>query len=194
VTTHDAVILVGGTGRRLGGTSKAQLLVAGRSLLVRAVDLLSAAQRIVVAGATDQAVPPEIAAAVVVTCERPIGGGPVAGLDAALGEVESPVVVVLAVDMPLVRGATVAELVARCADGEAVMLVDADGRRQPLAAAYRTDVLRAAIARLGSAAGQSMRDLVAELAITEISTDPDETLDCDTWDDVARARRILEDS
>jgi molybdopterin-guanine dinucleotide biosynthesis protein A len=193
VTTHDGVILVGGGGHRLGGIAKSELVVAGRSLLVRAIDTMAGAARIIVVGATVGS-DLELATNVRLTSEQPPGGGPVAALEAGLGLVEAPVTAVLAVDMPLVTPSTIDELVAECATSEAAMLVDADGLRQPLAAAYRTAVLRAAIARQHQPAGSAMRDLIRGLAVTEISTHPGETLDCDTWDDVARVRRILEES
>jgi molybdopterin-guanine dinucleotide biosynthesis protein A len=194
VTTHDGVILVGGGGRRLGGVSKSALVVAGRSLLVHALDAMGGSERIIVVGAVTGAGLDALGTNVVVAREEPPGGGPVAGLEAGLALVEAPVVAVLAVDMPLVTRATIEELSAGCATREAVMLVDADGRRQPLAAAYRTSALRTAIARLDRPAGSAMRDLIRRLAVAEISTHPGETLDCDTWDDVVRARRILEES
>jgi molybdopterin-guanine dinucleotide biosynthesis protein A len=176
----------------LGGTPKANLLVAGRSLLVRTRQLLPAAGRIVVVGQVDDV--DALGSNVVVTQERPPGGGPVAGLDAGLALVDAPVVVVLAVDMPLLTRSTIDQLIGECTTKEAAMLVDESGRRQPLAAVYRTSALREALDRLGPPAGRAMRDVVAGLAVTEISTHPDETLDCNTWKDVARARRILEDS
>jgi hypothetical protein len=73
------------------------------------------------------------------------------------------------------------------------VLVDGQGRRQPLAAAYRTTALAAALSSLDQIPKTAMRDLLSRLAVRELSTHPDETLDCDTWENVAQARRILEE-
>ena len=50
VVSHDAIVLAGGEGRRLGGVTKANVEVAGRRLLVHALDAAAGARRIVVAG------------------------------------------------------------------------------------------------------------------------------------------------
>ena len=64
--------------------------------------------------------------------------------------------VVLAADLPFVRRAHVEQLVAAVA-----VAVDADGRDQPLLAAYDTAALRAALP--GQPAGASMRQLLSAL-------------------------------
>ncbi|MBA3233135.1 MAG: molybdenum cofactor guanylyltransferase, partial [Propionibacteriales bacterium] len=77
------------------------------------------------------------------------------------------------------------------ADG--VAFTDTDGRRQPLAAVYRSTPLRVAARELGEVEGASMRSLTNPLTVVEVEADSETTLDCDTWDDVARARKILEE-
>ncbi len=79
---------------------------------------------------------------------------------------------------------------------EAAMLVDGEGRDQPLVAAYRSEPLRREIALLavehGVLTGLPLRLLTGELALTRIS-DPVASFDCDTWDAIAMARsRIRE--
>jgi molybdopterin-guanine dinucleotide biosynthesis protein A len=173
VTGYEAIVLTGGRSSRLGGTSKADLVVAGTSLHERAVAAVQAADRVQVVG-------PEVR------------GGPVAALASALPGVAAAVTVVLACDMPLLTRSTVARLVAAVGDLEAAMLVDDDGRRQYLAAAYRTDVLRARVAGLGSPEGTSMRALVGGLRVAEVRAQSGEALDCDTWEAVRRATVLLE--
>lgn len=173
VTGFEAIVLTGGRSSRLGGTSKADLVVAGTPLHERAVAAVRAAERVRVVG-------------------RAVRGGPVAALASALPEVNAAITVVLACDMPLLTSATVARLVGAVADLDAAMLVDDDGRRQYLAAAYRTGVLRARVAGLGSPEGASMRALVEGLRVAEVRAQPGETLDCDTWDAVRRAAALLE--
>ncbi|MFJ7968867.1 DUF6457 domain-containing protein [Streptomyces sp. NPDC096324] len=79
---------------------------------------------------------------------------------------------------------------------DGVLLVDPEGRDQPLVAAYRADALRRELGVLaaehGSLSGLPLRRLVAALDLTRIA-DPVASFDCDTWDDIAAARaRIRE--
>jgi molybdopterin-guanine dinucleotide biosynthesis protein A len=188
MTAYDGMILAGGEGRRLGGANKAQVLLAGRSLLSRALDAMAGADRIVIVGDITEPV-----GRAQVIREEPPGGGPVAAIDAAVPLVNAALVAVLAVDMPLVTRSVIDELVSSASGHDASVLVDAQGRRQPLAGAYRTAALAAALARLDRIPGSSMRDLLTGLEVAEISTHAHKTLDCDTWGRVAQARRMLED-
>ena len=192
---YAAIVLAGGQGKRLGGADKAAIEVGGASLLERAVSAADGAAATVVVGPSRG-----LSAPALTTEERPRGGGPVAAVAAgltALDEIGAPeVVVVLACDMPMVDAASVDRLVRALDDRpdvDTVMYVDAAGRPQYLAAAYRRETLAAAIAGLDARAGASMRALVDRLTVAEIAADAELTLDCDTWQDVERVRQILED-
>ncbi|MDC7121706.1 NTP transferase domain-containing protein [Cellulomonas fimi] len=77
--TFDAVVLAGGRARRLGGTDKGAVVVAGQALLDHALAAVAGARAIVVVG------PPSVARPGVPTVqESPAFGGPVAGLAAGL--------------------------------------------------------------------------------------------------------------
>lgn len=188
---YDAIVLAGGGGRRLGGIDKASLAIGSGRLLDRALDAVGGAARVVVVGP-----PRDLPAQVSSVSEQPPGSGPVAAIAAALPSVESDCVVVLACDMPFVTTGTVERLVtaAQAAPSatDGAWLVDEQGRRQFLAAAYRTTALRAALDQLGSPDGASMRQVVRRLTMTEVTTDAGVTLDCDTWDDVHISRYRLE--
>ncbi len=164
----DAIVLAGGRGSRLGGVDKAAIVVGGRSLLDRALDAVSSAASVVVVG-PDRPLPPGVMSA----SEQPPGGGPVAGIVAA--------------DIDVLVSAAMSSA------AQGALFVDSEGRRQPLVAAYRTSALRAAVAALGTARNAAMRELTSRLTLTEIEADAELTLDCDTWDDVARSRNLLED-
>ncbi|WP_399128711.1 molybdenum cofactor guanylyltransferase [Actinacidiphila sp. ITFR-21] len=80
---------------------------------------------------------------------------------------------------------------------EGVVLTDAGGRDQPLAAAYRIEPLRRGLALLGAEhgglAGLPLRLLTAELVLRRIADPTGEAaFDCDTWEDVAVARARLD--
>ncbi|MGH3447117.1 MAG: molybdenum cofactor guanylyltransferase [Nocardioidaceae bacterium] len=195
----DAIVLAGGAGRRLGGVDKASLTIGGDTLLDRALRAVARAANVVVVGPPRRPLPRRpLPRGVLSTSEEPPGGGPVAGIEAGLDLVDAPLVVVLACDMPFVTASTVADLVGMLdidegqhADG--AVLVDDGGRPQPLAAAYRTEPLRAAVAGLPHTRDAAVRDLTRPLTLAEQAVDADLTHDCDTWPDVAWTRERLEE-
>jgi molybdopterin-guanine dinucleotide biosynthesis protein A len=196
--TYDAVILAGGQARRLGGVSKPAIAVGGRRLLDIALDAVIGAERTIVVGAAlPTARPVEWAR------EDPPGGGPVAALAAALPFVQSRTVVVLAADLPFITAAAVEKLVAARGDAAAAIAVDDDGRDQPLIGCYDAERLRAALPV--DPIGASMRSLLSVLAAlgalralgalgalvrVTLGGEPPITLDCDTADDLTRAREL----
>ncbi|MEV0910069.1 NTP transferase domain-containing protein [Streptomyces hokutonensis] len=198
---YDAVVLAGGGARRLGGADKPGLRVGGRALLDRVLTACAGARTTVVV-ADPRPTPRPVCWA----REDPPGAGPVAALDAGLRHTTADTVVVLSADLPFLEVATVRRLLtALRTDGtEGALLTDADGRDQPLVAAYRAPALRRELTALmeaasmsGSAAGGGLtglplRRLTAALDLTRVP-DPVASFDCDTWDDLAIARaRIRE--
>ncbi|PBC62298.1 molybdenum cofactor guanylyltransferase [Streptomyces sp. Tue6028] len=207
---YDAVVLAGGAARRLGGADKPGVRVGGRALLDRVLAACAGAATTVVV-----AEPRTTARPVVWAREGPPGGGPLAALDAGLSHTSSEHVLVLSADLPFLDEGTVGRLLdtlrpdgaaapsggpdaapAQAAVPDGVLLVDDDGRDQPLVAAYRASALRRELAALAAAhgglTGLPLRRLVAALDLTRIS-DPVASFDCDTWDDIAAARaRIRE--
>lgn len=193
-TEFSAVVLTGGTGRRMGGVDKAGVEVDGRPMLVWALAAVEGALETVVAGPEAPTLLAQlpalsethVAAPVRFVREHPAGGGPAAGLLAARDAltVRAPHLLVLAVDMPRVSTATVARLLEAAASREGAVLTDADGRRQ-LCLAVET----AALDRVrpeGDAAGLGLFRLVADLDLAEVAPVADEACDIDTWDDLTR--------
>ena len=198
---YDAVVLAGGGARRLGGADKPGLRVGGRALLDRVLTACAGARTTVVV-ADPRPTPRPVRWA----REDPPGAGPVAALDAGLRHTTADTVVVLSADLPFLEVATVRRLLTALRTGgtEGALLTDADGRDQPLVAAYRAPALRRELTALmeaasmsGSAAGGGLtglplRRLTAALDLTRVP-DPVASFDCDTWDDLAIARaRIRE--
>lgn len=189
----DAIVIAGGGGRRLGGADKASITVGAHTLLDRALAAVSDADRTIVVG-PDRDLP----SAVIVVSEQPAGGGPAAAVVAGLAEVMNPWVVVLACDMPFVTAAHVQRLKAAVttspsAGVDGATYVDSDGHRQLLAAIYRAESLRRSARALDAVSGASMRALAECLTLVELEADSEMSLDCDTWDDVARSRELLEE-
>ncbi len=193
----DAVILAGGRASRLGGASKAGLVIGGRTLLERSLDAARGAGAIAVVGPDPGKLPPGV-----LTCrEEPPFAGPAAAIAAGLAALAShhagggagrthALTLVLACDMPGVEAAVAALRAALRAGpaGDGVMAVSADGRRQPLAAFYDTAALQRAVAdaaRRGALADASVFALLASLDVRGIHVPPGATDDVDTWDDAA---------
>ncbi|MGW5775845.1 NTP transferase domain-containing protein [Streptomyces sp. NPDC003863] len=194
-TAYDAVVLAGGAARRLGGSDKPGVRIGGRTLLDRVLAACPDA-----AGTVVVAAPRPTARPVRWTREDPPGGGPLAALGAGVRETGADVLLVLSADLPFLDGATVRRLLDALDEApgaEAALLTDAEGRDQPLVAAYRrTPLLRelALIAdRRGTLAGGPLRLLTGGLNLTRVAAAPLASFDCDTWEDIATARaRIRE--
>lgn len=184
----SAVVLAGGTAERLAGFDKAGVEVAGRTLLERALDALIDIDEVVVVG---HDVPTE--RPVTFTREDPAQGGPAAGLLAGLRAFLRPPdrIVVLAVDMPLVTAHTIRRITsAQHADG--AMLVDADGRDQPLCAVYVVESLLRNSPGYGEEHGLAMRKLLEGLDLARVPAEADEAHDVDTFEDLRDIRQQME--
>jgi molybdopterin-guanine dinucleotide biosynthesis protein A len=203
--SYGAVVLAGGQGARLGGFDKASAEVAGRTMLELALDAVVDAAEVVVVG---EQVPTE--RPVTFVLESPRFGGPVAalltGFDLLLRS--TPLVVVMAVDMPHLTHRTIRRLCEGLeapagpdglhdgqTDGQTdghdgAVLVGPDGRRH-LALALRSDRLCAVRPDLEGQHGMSVRALLADLDLAEVRAVDDEHHDVDTWADLrdARSRR-----
>jgi len=180
-----AVILTGGTGKRLGGADKAGLEISGRTLLDHLLAGLPADVPVVIAGPA-RPVPRQVTFAV----EDPPGGGPAAGIVAALPHVATPAVGIIAVDVPS-GAAFMARALTSLAghDGtDVVVPVDADGRRQVLCSAWRAESLRSAADRHADWHGRSVRDLLDGMRVHDVPIVPGELDDIDTPEDLERAR------
>jgi molybdopterin-guanine dinucleotide biosynthesis protein A len=191
--SYAVVVLAGGTSRRMGGGDKTALdLGAGHSVLGHLVRALGPSVPLVIVG-PHRALEREVLWA----RESPVGGGPLAGLAAGLVALDAPAgsaewVVALAGDQPFAAEA-VPDLLA-AADGagpevDAVVGTDADGRLQPLLAAYRRGVLRDRLH--GPSAGSSMHSLLDRLAIRPVTLPARALLDVDDPAALDVARRAV---
>jgi molybdopterin-guanine dinucleotide biosynthesis protein A len=197
--TFDAVVLAGGRSSRLAGTDKPALVVGGQTLLGSVVSAMTSAgaARVIVVGPERPAVPGTGArdgGRLRYTREEPPGRGPVAALRSGLAEVSAPALVLAAADLPFLRPADVARLLAaRAGTGRTragAVSLDAAGRPQWLVSAWTSALLRSV---LDGYAGSSLRGLLAPLDPVLV---PDETaagqpppwLDCDTAEDLRLAR------
>lgn len=181
--SFDAIILTGGTARRLDGADKPALLVGGEPMVLPVARAAAAADRLVVVGPAHPALHPTV-----VTREDPPGSGPVAAVVAGLEHVRSRHVAILAADLPFLRASTLAALCSTVDNHEAAVVRDRDGRSQWLCALWSAAALRRRTA--GDPAGRSMRSVYAGADVVPIDpvAEPPVWFDVDTRDDLTRAR------
>ncbi len=126
------VVLAGGTSRRMG-RDKARLPVDGAPLALRAArELARCCEHVMIASGDGQRLAdlgwPQVA-------DAAADAGPLGGVLAALREAHTPLVAVVAADMPD-ASAEVLRALAEAWRGEAVVLAEVAGRRQPLHAVW----------------------------------------------------------
>ena len=135
----SAAILSGGASRRYSGRNKGGLLVNGRTILERQLEILRPLtdDLMLVGGRPESAV----AGTRTVPDLHP-GLGPLAGLEAALGAARDDLVIVLACDLPCVTGPFLEHLLELAPDVDAVVPHTNRGYH-PLCAVYHRRCLEA---------------------------------------------------
>ena len=200
----DTVILAGGRASRMGGADKPALLVGDQPMVVsvaRAAAEAGTRQLIIVGPRRDGPVLDglEAAASRAAGClcfarEEPPGGGPVAALRAGLPAVAAPWLLLLAADLPFLRGEQLAALLSQAvaAGRSGAVLADGDGRPQWLTGAWQAEKLRAALCGYS---GSSLHGLLAPLEPVSVrsaanGSAPAPWLDCDTPADLTAASQF----
>jgi len=203
-TPTSVIVLCGGTSNRLGGVDKTRESLAETTVMGYLLDRLPPYSPVVCVGEE------RATTRLVQWCrESPTGGGPVAGIAAALSHLErldaanpgssntsgskpgDAICVVVGGDMPFAAAAL--PMLVSALDAEpgldAVLATDPGGHRQPLLAAYRREALRAALPR--EPGGARLMAVVDDLLTDTMACDAGTTLDVDTPDALAQARLIV---
>ena len=183
------IALSGGTSSRFGA-DKSQAILGHQKLIQHVLSDIPSEFEIIIVGPN-----PHISE-VNYQCiqEDPAGGGPVAGIAAALDLCSSETIGVIATDMPFAISHMVHLISGMSAHDDAVMYVDSKGFKQPLAAIYRREALEIAILKFAQTQGESMRNLISGLKIREIPMSPEvekAMIDVDTPHDLAVALEYL---
>jgi len=153
------------------GQAKADLIIAGESLLARTVKTLSeVANPIIIAAAADQHLPSMPANAVIVRDVEP-ENGPLPAFVQALGTLGSECewAFLVACDLPFLTVEFLRFLAERRTHADAVV-AHAGDRWHPLAALYRRDV-RSAAERVVASGGRRMLDLIGAISVDRIDAD-----------------------
>ncbi len=142
VEATSAIILAGGSSSRMG-RDKASLPFGAETMLERVVRLVRGeVDRVIVAGRAGQAVP----GGVTLVVDDEDGLGPLPALVRALEEVDTPLTLVLACDMPLVEPAVIRKLLT-LTDGVDAVVPSIDGHMMTTCAVLRTGPATEAAAR-----------------------------------------------
>ena len=183
------IVLSGGTSSRFGA-DKSQAILGHQQLIHHILTGIPKEFEIIIVGADPLFTP----ASYRCVQESPAGGGPVAGIAAALELCESEIVGVLATDMPFAGAHMIHLLSAMTSQDDAIMFVDSKGFKQSLAALYRREALENALTKIGNPHGASMRTLISDLNIHEVHMSPEiekAMIDVDTPDDLVVAMEYL---
>jgi len=169
VTRVAAAIVAGGSARRLGGVVKPLLVVEGRRIIDRQLDVLRPLFARVVIVANDPAPFAELEIPVIPDRVGP-GRGPLAGIDAALAWLppEADAVVCVAGDMPFLAPAILRAL--RDARPAAAVAPRPRGRVEPLCARYGR-ALAPAIAAAITAGQLAVHALLARPGVAFLDDD-----------------------
>lgn len=184
-------MLAGGRGSRLGSREKGEIRIGGERLVDIVVGgaLASGCERAIVVGD----VPCDSAT---VVREDPPFGGPVAGLAAALPEVDAGWIMLLACDLPHAR--LLCHLLAESFhhigpefDG---LVAIHEGRVQWLSGYYLRSSVEAALARLGDPEGASLKILLDDMKLREVQDPEGLSRDIDTPEELEAIERGNEDT
>ncbi|MEV6526219.1 NTP transferase domain-containing protein [Longispora sp. NPDC051575] len=192
-TTYAAVILAGGSARRLGGRDKPAVTVAGVSLLDRVTAACAHATQVVVVGPEQQGGPVAALAAGLRMLGVAATGPHIPGNDRGPNPPAGPgvgAVALLAADLPLLTTGALDALAGALPDHDGALYVDGDGRRQLLCGLWRVEALRDRLAT-ADPDGMPLRKLVAGLRVAELTDPAEPWFDCDTPEQLAEAERRL---
>ena len=190
-TDVTAFILAGGSSTRMG-TDKAFVMLDGRSLLARALDVCrTITSDVRIAGDRKKFAP----FAPVVDDVFP-GCGPLAGIHAALRASQTDLNPVLAVDLPFVSPALLHFLIAQARDAGAMVTVPRAAKGwQPLCAVYRRafadaaeTALRAGRYKIDALFDQALTRPVGEEELRSAGFSPDAFRNLNTPEELAQAR------
>lgn len=184
VSIPDSIVVAGGSATRMGGADKAMLpLGLGGNALIADV-IQSCPGKVFIVG-----YPREIGTvaneSVTWVPDLNPGGGPAAGIWSGLTKVSSEYVFISAADQTL-SPETVGKLIEAASGNDGAWAIRSDGSGQPLCACVLTELLRGLLAAT-QGVNQSPLRLLSSLEMVGVNVNPNQVVDFDTWQDVAKA-------
>jgi len=159
-----AAILAGGQARRFGGRDKSRLVVDGRSIIVRQIEVLQRITPDVFIVATETARFADLA--LPVHPDALPGAGAIGGLYTALEAASADRVIVVACDLPFLDEGMLGRLVELAAAGDGAW-VRTPGGVEPLLACYRREARTTVRAEI-LAGRLKLQDLAVHLHMAEL--------------------------
>lgn len=180
----DSIIVAGGNAARMGGLDKAMLPLGlnGQALLEEVIK--SCLGKVFIVGSLRN-VRFESKESITWVPDLNPGGGPAAGIWSALPGISTEYVFISAADQTLTKD-TVTKISVAAQGHDGAWAIRSDGRGQPLCACVRTELLRDLL-EPSQGVNQSPLRLLSTLNMIGVSVNPDQVVDFDTWQDVARA-------
>jgi molybdopterin-guanine dinucleotide biosynthesis protein A len=180
----DSIIVAGGRATRMGGVDKAMLPLglSGETLLA---DIIKSCPGKVFVVGNPREIGIDTADLVTWVPDLNPGGGPAAGIWSGLTSVTSEYVFISAADQTL-SSDTVSTLIAAALGRDGAWAIRSDGNGQPLCACVRTELLRDLLTST-QGVNQSPLRLLSSLQMVGVNVNPDQVVDFDTWQDVAKA-------
>jgi molybdopterin-guanine dinucleotide biosynthesis protein A len=180
----DSIIVAGGRATRMGGVDKAMLPLglSGETLLA---DIIKSCPGKVFVVGNPREIGIDTADLVTWVPDLNLGGGPAAGIWSGLTSVTSEYVFISAADQTL-SSDTVSTLIAAALGRDGAWAIRSDGNGQPLCACVRTELLRDLLTST-QGVNQSPLRLLSSLQMVGVNVNPDQVVDFDTWQDVAKA-------
>jgi molybdopterin-guanine dinucleotide biosynthesis protein A len=180
----DSLIVAGGKATRMGGLDKAMLPIGlrGKTLIEDVIE--SCPGKVFVVGYPREIGTENNNLVTWVTDLNP-GGGPAAGIWSGIPHVSTEYVFVSAADQTL-SAETVSQLIGKAHGNDGAWAIRSDGSGQPLCACVRVDLLRDLLAPT-QGINQSPLRLLSSLKMVGVEVNPDQVVDFDTWQDVAKA-------
>lgn len=165
--TAAAAILAGGQARRFGGRDKSRLVVAGRPIIVRQVEVLQRVTSDVCIVASDRARFADLG--VPVHEDLIPGAGALGGIYTALEEARAECVLAVACDLPFLHEGALSRLVERAAGADGAWIRGPRGV-EPLIACYQRST-RHIIRDVIEAGRLKAADLATVLRMAEVGAD-----------------------
>lgn len=166
-STTSAAIVAGGRARRFSGQDKSRLVVEGRTIIVRQVEILQRVAREVFIVGSDPERYRDLA--LPVHADALPGSGALGGIHTALATATSDLVLVVACDMPFLHAGLLEALTMLAAGRDGAWVKTARGV-EPLLACYRTSAEPLVRARIHAGLCKAS-DLSAILDLAEIGPD-----------------------
>jgi len=184
VPMPDSIVVAGGKATRMGGLDKAMLPLglSGKALIV---DVIKSCQGKVFIVGSSREIDAESQELVNWVPDLNPGGGPAAGIWSGLGSISTEYVFISAADQTLTNE-TVTRIVSAAQGNDGAWAIRADGNGQPLCACVRTDLLRELLEPT-QGINQSPLRLLSTLNMVGVTVNPNQVVDFDTWQDVAKA-------